>query len=487
MIFKNAIAKAIQTGDRLRESLLSATSLALPVALVASFGAAQKAEALPSFARQTGQTCSTCHTAYLQLTPFGRRFKLNGYISEGGGLYGASGSEEAPFTPALPLAFLTQAGYTHYNKGIDPALIPVPNGGFTDRNNMLNLAQQSSVFYGGRIFDNFGAFIQTSYTQGYNRTFSVDNADIRYTQSFAIGNVDVIWGVTVNNRPTVQDVWNTVPAWTTPFLDSVVLPIAPAAGAMLELIGPSEMVGSGSYVFINNMIYAEVAAYGSLSPRAQTTLGISPPPLLFTLDGLAPYWRLAIEPNWGEHSLMIGTYGMTAKVLPPPRMFGVGTDKYTDIGFDTQYQWLTDEHAVTFRGNYIWEQQKRNASFALAAPLTGNPVSYLRSLKLSGEYVYDHMYSFTATYFYLNGSRDAVLWIGNNGMSPNTSGWTFDAAYLPYMRGGPKFWPWLNTRLGVAYTMYNTFDGGVTNLNLGAAGRNARDNSYMFAYLWTVW
>jgi len=46
----------------------------------------ERAEAIPAFARQTGQTCSTCHTAYLQLTPFGRRFKLNGYISRGGAL-----------------------------------------------------------------------------------------------------------------------------------------------------------------------------------------------------------------------------------------------------------------------------------------------------------------------------------------------------------------------------------------------------------------
>jgi hypothetical protein len=37
--------------------------------------------ALPSFARQTGQPCSTCHSAFPQLTPFGRRFKLEGYTA----------------------------------------------------------------------------------------------------------------------------------------------------------------------------------------------------------------------------------------------------------------------------------------------------------------------------------------------------------------------------------------------------------------------
>jgi hypothetical protein len=33
------------------------------------------AVSLPLYARQTGQPCATCHTAYLELTPFGRRFK----------------------------------------------------------------------------------------------------------------------------------------------------------------------------------------------------------------------------------------------------------------------------------------------------------------------------------------------------------------------------------------------------------------------------
>jgi hypothetical protein len=42
------------------------------------------AQALPSFARQTGQPCGTCHTDYPALTPYGRRFKLLGYTTGGG-------------------------------------------------------------------------------------------------------------------------------------------------------------------------------------------------------------------------------------------------------------------------------------------------------------------------------------------------------------------------------------------------------------------
>ena len=54
------------------------------LAVLATFGFAGPAQALPSFARQTGQPCGTCHTDFPALTPFGRSFKLRGYIAGGG-------------------------------------------------------------------------------------------------------------------------------------------------------------------------------------------------------------------------------------------------------------------------------------------------------------------------------------------------------------------------------------------------------------------
>src|ERR1700686_894778 len=44
------------------------------------------ASAVPDFAQQTGQPCSTCHIGSFgpQLTPFGREFKLGGYTMTGG-------------------------------------------------------------------------------------------------------------------------------------------------------------------------------------------------------------------------------------------------------------------------------------------------------------------------------------------------------------------------------------------------------------------
>ena len=50
------------------------------IGLYLVLGCALPAAAVPSFARQTGMACAACHTVYPELTPFGREFKLNGYV-----------------------------------------------------------------------------------------------------------------------------------------------------------------------------------------------------------------------------------------------------------------------------------------------------------------------------------------------------------------------------------------------------------------------
>jgi hypothetical protein len=55
-------------------------------------------------------------------------------------------------------------------------------------------------------------------------------------------------------------------------------------------------------------------------------------------------------------------------------------------------------------------------------------------------------------------------------------------AWLPFSKGGPSLWPWLNARIGLSYTLYNEFDGASTNYN--GAFRNASDNNTTFVYAW---
>ena len=102
---------------RLHASQPSA-GFALPVAmftLLQFLMLISPAEAVPSYARQTGQEGIACHVSFPELTPYGRYFKLTGYtigkvaISSEGMNY-------------VPLAVMAQASVTHTrnNNTTDP-------------------------------------------------------------------------------------------------------------------------------------------------------------------------------------------------------------------------------------------------------------------------------------------------------------------------------------------------------------------------------
>src|SRR5664279_2620697 len=84
-------------------------SLAAAIVVAGVLIKAPDALAMPSFARQTGQPCATCHTAFPQLTPYGRRFKLGGYTMGGGLTF-----EEAP-----PIAAMLVPSFTHTARNQD--------------------------------------------------------------------------------------------------------------------------------------------------------------------------------------------------------------------------------------------------------------------------------------------------------------------------------------------------------------------------------
>src|SRR5436309_15503744 len=72
------------------------------------------AHAVPSFARQTGLECGTCHLSWLELNSVGRAFKLGGYTLV------KTTNEERPWLPTsndgpppkLPLALMAQLSAT---------------------------------------------------------------------------------------------------------------------------------------------------------------------------------------------------------------------------------------------------------------------------------------------------------------------------------------------------------------------------------------
>ncbi|HEY2397062.1 MAG TPA: cytochrome C [Rudaea sp.] len=434
--------------------------LAVLIAIVAT----QRAMALPSFAQQTGQPCATCHVGAFgpQLTPFGRSFKLGGYTLA------------APDSHSIPLAAMLVASYTH-TKSDQP-----DNAGPHDAPNDNFSVQEASLFLAGRVSDHIGVFAQTTYSD-IDRLVTLDNVDVRYAQQLKIGEKPAILGVSVNNNPTVQDVWNTLSAWRFPYMASELVPEI-ASAPLIEGGLEHQVMGVSGYTFFDNSWYAELGGYRSLSHGVLDALNVEDS--AGRISGVAPYWRVAYSQDTKGHSWSLGAFGMNANIHPD-RAPGP-TDRFDDAGLDGSLQLFNmGPHVFTLNGAYVHEHQGRDASFASGA--SANRSDTLNSTSLNASYYYDAHYGVTLGRFVIRGSNDPGLYApepasGSRTGAPNSTGTILQADWTPF--GAADSWnaPWINLRLGLQYTIYDKFNG--ASANYDGFGRNAHDNNTLFMFAW---
>ncbi len=430
------------------------------------------ARALPSFARQVGLQCTACHTEFPVLNQFGRQFKLSGYTAI------------AEDSNSIPLAFMLQPSFTHTQQPQAGGAAP----GFSANDNFA--LTQASVFYAGRLLgpffksenglaNKFGLFLQTTY-DGVGKTWALDNTELRFADTISLGGKDATYGLYANNNPTLQDPWNTTPAWGFPFTSSGLAP-GPAAGTLIDGATAGQVGGVGAYLYYNDTWYVDVGGYRTLSYWLQKKLGIDPTGEA-QITGMAPYWRIAHEQAVGPGNWELGTFGLAAETYPG-RDPSAGHDRIVDVGFDTQYQFSVGASDVTAMASWITERQHWDASTALGN--TTNAADTLNSFKTTIAYLYDKTYGLDVQYFNAYGSHDALLYSGSANGSPESDGFVFQVNYLPLnKRGGPKFWPRSNVKLSLQYVLYNQFNGARTNFD--GAGANARDNNTLYLEAWVV-
>lgn len=411
--------------------------------------------------------CTACHIGGFgpELTQFGRQFKLMGYTMKVG--------NEAK----IPLSAMLVESFTHTSK----AQTAPPANGFGTNNNLE--LQQASIFLAGRLSDHMGVFAQATYSEN-GGLLGWDNADIRYARMFSHGSHTGIWGISVNNNPTVSDIFNTAPAWQYPYMASDLAPGAPGAPAAPMLFGGigGQSIGASAYAQLDGKWYVEVGGYRSLSVAflQHVNAGYDG-----KLAGAAPYARVAY--TWtlpsGDFSLggflfdmkrsLVGADG-TGNPIPVPGP----TDQFSDLGFDSTYQHFVGSGAMTLEGLYVLERQKLNATFADGG--SSNLHNSLQSLNLKGSYWYRNTYGLTLASFTNNGSSDITLY-GNNG-SPNTQGGMVEFDYNPFGQSTSWKEPYANMRLGLKYTLYSKFSGLLHNID--GAGRKASDNNTFYIYVW---
>ncbi len=437
--------------------------------------APQTAQAIPVFARQTQQNCVACHVGgqYPELTPYGRYFKLTGYTQ--------GEKQTKPDGIGIPIAMSVQLGVNKManNKASDGEEID-------ERNGQLAL-DQVSIYTGGRIADNIGLFAQYTFAfdQGNSRnaTFGADNFDLRYADHWVGNNLtDLIWGVSLNNNPTLTDVFNTVPAWVYPYQFSASgSGTAPPVQTAIEAYGGGTARGINAYTYLNKSYYAELGSYSAASglskfltytsDASSNNNGSSP------LVGNNPYYRFAYTTEWGPSNIMVGAFGMNSNIGS-----GAGDGLSTifrDRGFDAQYQYISDPHVVSTQLRYIKEKiSDTTGTYAGPADLS--------SFYAKATYVYRAKYGTSLAYWSEKGSSDPYYSQGLISPSDATSGANFASAnsspntsvWIPAV-----FWqPLQNVRVTLYQTLFKDYLGGKSNYD--GNGRNAKANNTTYLYLW---
>lgn len=433
----------------------------IPVSL-ALLVIAEPANALPSFARQTGDDCAACHIGAFgpQLTPHGMKFKLQGY---------AEGNQDT-----LPLSMMALASYTRTRK--DQSGDAGPHDGTNDNFSL----QELSGFLAGRLTDHLGSFVQTTYSD-IDRKLVLDNLEFRYGTDGDIAGHKSIVGLSLNNNPGSQDIFNTMPAWRFPFTGSELAP-TPAASTMLEGGLEHQVLGLSGYALVDGSWFGELGMYRSLSHQLLTDLNIDDE--AGSISGVAPYWRLAYFKDRHQDAYSVGLFGMNTH-LHPGRAGG-RTDQYFDMGVDGMYQFLGDRKNIfAINTSFIHEEQTLDATYHAGEAERKN--ANLNRFDLSGSYFYEKTYGLTLGWFKTSGDRDASRYApeedaGSRTGSPDSTGYTLEASWTPF--GKEESWnsPWANLRLGLQYTGYTQFNGSSSNYD--GFGRDASDNNTLFAYLW---
>jgi hypothetical protein len=422
------------------------TCLATLLALTAS---SFEVKAMPSFSRQTGVACTQCHTQSFgpNLTPFGREFKLGGYTMSGG----TGTNAKLP-----PLSGMVMGSFTNTNKRQDTANM---RSGYSANNNFT--LDEVSLFYAGKIYGKVGAFSQLTY-DGYANAFVMDKTDIRFADTAEILDTPLTYGISLNNDPTVQDLWNTTPSWGFPYTESA---LKPSVGSTALIDGglASQVGGASAYTMINNTVYLEGGAYTAFSNNVQKGMGI-PADGRARLDGSAPYWRVALQHDWAGHFFSLGHYGMSASVLPNKQLglgSSMGSDHYTDLAMDATYQYMANpKHIFEAKTTYIYEDQKLNATRMIENdPATNH--THLNTYKLNLAYTFDQTYGATFAYNKINGSRGPIFvdGIDDGQTKPNSEFMTAELVYVPFGKSTSYLNPWLNLRTSLQYIHYNQANG----------------------------
>ncbi len=415
----------------------------------------ERAYAVPSYARQTGLACNVCHYSPPELTPFGRIFKLSGYtLIEAPKTRTVGNGRVLELLRALPLS----VGFTVSDTGLQKKQPLTQNG-------TVGFPQGMSLYLAGEWAPHFGSFLEVPYDHASDH-FGMGMADLRYANRTKLAGKDFQYGVTINNQPTLEDLWNSTPAEGFPWFATSVN-VSQIATPLIYGALMQDVAGLGGYGMWNHHLYGDITLYRS--EHAGGTVPINGAGFTYNISGVAPYWRAAWQQTFGANYLEIGTYGIYLNSFP--NAVSGPADRYVDPSFDFSYERPFGANALSVHGTYIHE--KSDLGGTLAAQGAAFAMHRLNMESVDATWYVRSKYSGSAAVFATSGNADSVLYApaavtGSLNGSPNTSGYTVQGGY----------WPVQNIDLTLAYTGYTRFNGAGTNYD--GFGRNASDNNTLY-------
>ena len=131
--------------------------------------------------------------------------------------------------------------------------------------------EQVSAYYGGRLGYGIGAFIQVTYEGRRQARIGTIWTSATPTPRSSLGRTRSS-AFTVNNDPTIEDLWNSPPGWGFPYNSSSIAP-SPAAATLVDGALAQQVLGAGAYAMWNDFLYVEGTVYRNLSRYMLERLG----------------------------------------------------------------------------------------------------------------------------------------------------------------------------------------------------------------------
>jgi hypothetical protein len=410
--------------------------------------ASNGAHAVPAYARQTGSACADCHAGAYgpALTPYGMRFKMNGYTDTDGNGF------------KIPAAMQITGTRT------------VPSQGQSS-----NELSEADLYLAGRVSDQVGGYVKVQSQNGGNDKFNtqLSDMDLRVVaKDLKLGGKETTIGVSVNNNPGFSDPVDALPAATENAPPTV-------SGSLLNPSSSNTLahrvIGATVYALYDKNWYGELGTYNALPTSVQDHLGYSisgdPGKLSDTV-----YARFAYMKDWKTQFLSAGVVGLTTERQLPR----VGpSEGITDVGYDFTYQYLGNRENI-LQLAYVNIMERRRYATTPTGVLPGLvalPNGVVHDQTLTVSYTFKQSYGLVFSHLVSTGTHDIVRYVPYG--QPDTTSNSFTVFWAPFGKDD-SFTSIANLKLAATWFRFSKFNGSTTNIfgvdtAAGAVPTNAGD------------